>query len=585
MKSRTSFFNTTVLRKDITRYAPVWGLYTVGLLTLLLMPVLFESSGERAEVLIDSMSGFGIINMILGGLCALMVFGDLFKTRLCYATHALPLRREGWFLTHYTAGVLFSTVPNLFISLIFLPLLGQYWYLALLWFASNLMQYLFFFGVGAFSAMCAGNRLGAAAVYLIINCTTYLLDWCAQDIYIPMLYGMVYDGTFLGILTPVTQISSMELVDYIAVSFDGLDIVRPFQVIGFMTGEWIYLAVIAVLGLVFALLAVLVYRKRNLENAGDFLSLNAIKPVFLVVFTLAISYLLHSFLPYGGLFVGIFVGMFAGKMLLERTVRVFKGKTFLFWGVFSTLILLSLIITSADLFGVTRYVPDTEDVEAVYFYDSSDRYDYEDQEERPGAISDPGEIEQYRQFHAAMADGRHKHNEERGVTMYMEYELKNGQHVVRRYDVPVYSPEGQFTREKLSTWQAVFKSNDWQQVIDRVTEADLEIRVGDEIGQVTMTDRQQLLGLLEAMRRDCEEGNMAQNWGFHAEEETAVWVNIHDAEYYARLEEMMMDIVVPHNSNGITYHVYSLSLNVYESCHHTIAYLESLDLVPDLYEK
>ena len=38
MKSRTSFFNFTVLRKDITRYAPVWGLYAIGLLLFLLIP-------------------------------------------------------------------------------------------------------------------------------------------------------------------------------------------------------------------------------------------------------------------------------------------------------------------------------------------------------------------------------------------------------------------------------------------------------------------------------------------------------------------------------------------------------------------
>ena len=32
MKSRTSFFNPTVLKKDITRFAPLWGLYTVFML-------------------------------------------------------------------------------------------------------------------------------------------------------------------------------------------------------------------------------------------------------------------------------------------------------------------------------------------------------------------------------------------------------------------------------------------------------------------------------------------------------------------------------------------------------------------------
>ena len=36
MKSRTSFFNTTVLRKDITRFAPAWGLYLTGMLLICL---------------------------------------------------------------------------------------------------------------------------------------------------------------------------------------------------------------------------------------------------------------------------------------------------------------------------------------------------------------------------------------------------------------------------------------------------------------------------------------------------------------------------------------------------------------------
>ena len=30
MKSKTSFFNATVFRKDITRFAPLWALYLIG---------------------------------------------------------------------------------------------------------------------------------------------------------------------------------------------------------------------------------------------------------------------------------------------------------------------------------------------------------------------------------------------------------------------------------------------------------------------------------------------------------------------------------------------------------------------------
>ena len=35
MKSNQSFFNKTVFQKNLTRFAPCWGLYTVGLLMAL----------------------------------------------------------------------------------------------------------------------------------------------------------------------------------------------------------------------------------------------------------------------------------------------------------------------------------------------------------------------------------------------------------------------------------------------------------------------------------------------------------------------------------------------------------------------
>ena len=37
MKLKTSFFNTSVLKKDITRFAPLWGLYTVFMLLVVFL--------------------------------------------------------------------------------------------------------------------------------------------------------------------------------------------------------------------------------------------------------------------------------------------------------------------------------------------------------------------------------------------------------------------------------------------------------------------------------------------------------------------------------------------------------------------
>ena len=47
MKLRTSYFNSTVLKKDITRFAPVWGLYTLFMLMVVFLLNENYSDAER----------------------------------------------------------------------------------------------------------------------------------------------------------------------------------------------------------------------------------------------------------------------------------------------------------------------------------------------------------------------------------------------------------------------------------------------------------------------------------------------------------------------------------------------------------
>lgn len=568
MKSRTSFFNTTVLRKDITRFAPVWGLYTIGIVLFLLVPELFSTADNKAYLLADSMTSMSMVNLIFGGISALMVFGDLFKTRLCYATHALPLRREGWFLTHFTAGMLFSFVPNLLLALLYMTMLRAYWYLALMWLAVVTMQYLFFFGAGAFCCLCAGNRLGAVASYLILHFTLQLVGWYAEEVYTPLLYGVEFNWEFLSLFTPASTLPSMEYVDYTT---------RPFQLVQVYYDEWLYLGIMALTGAGLAALAMLIYRKRNLENAGDFLSLPAAKPVFLLVYTLAVGYLLCNLVSPEllGMFIGLLIGFFTGKMLLNRTVRVFRGWNFLQFGILVTVVALSVGLTALDPAGLTRRVPETDNIEVMYFYDSSHSYQYQNSSDGLREIRDAAEIERFRQFHTEIADGRYRDPDEdvpydqTTTTVYLQYELKNGSRVLRCYEIPVETTHGEFVRKELSDWQFVFQTNDWEAFAGNVRELEMEIRTGEEMGSYTLYDQTQIQGLLEAMKADCEAGNMAQTWSLHQDEEAAVWVYFYDYGYYDSASEMVGDV---------TGRVYRFSLNIYESCEHSLAYLDSLNL-------
>lgn len=550
MKSRTSFFNTTVLRKDITRFMPVWILYSVGLLLFMVIPNIGWGISDVADSLAYTLSAAGTLQMIYGGVCAMMVFGDLFKTRLCYATHALPLRREGWFLTHYVAGFLFSFVPNLMASLCLMLTLGTYWYMAALWLAVSTMAFLFFFSLGAFSAVCAGNRLGMTAVYLTLNFGILLVKWYAEEVYMPLLSGVIFDLTVLEVFAPTSFLAGLDFIDFTT---------SPFQYMGIITGDWIYLAILAVLGVVIAFLAVLLYRKRNLETAGDFLAFSAIKPVFLVIYTLTFCYIVYSLisLPVVALLIGLTIGFFTGRMLLDRTVRVFKGKNFLFMGVMITVIAITIGLTALDPLGLSRYVPETDKVDSVSFYSSGDRYQADHY-----ATSDPAKIDQFREFHADLVENNYPIAEDEDtIAVYLEYTLESGRTVLREYTIPVDSAPGQFVRQAMSRWEYVFKTNDWDGFVASIENITVEL-----YSELKLSDPAQIRGLLEAIKADCEAGNMAQYWALHQDEDPVCYVHIHDPEF----------------KYSSDYHyqlkVFALNLDIYASCEHTIAYLKTIGL-------
>ena len=339
------------------------------------------------------------------------------------------------------------------------------------------------------------------------------------------LYGVEIDLEFLYYLMPATKMNSLDMVNYIRL---------PFQFMGTISADWLYLGIVAAVGILLAVAAVLLYRKRNLETAGDFLSLPAAKPVFLLVYTLSVGYLISVLIPfvYLGLLIGILIGFFTGKMLLERTVKVFRGWNFLQIGILTTVLAITIGLTAVDAARLTQYVPETENVESMHFYFAGDRYLYQ------------------------------------SVTVYVHYNLKNGMTVLRNYEVPIDTPEGAFTKQQLSCYQSVFRTNDWETYTAGVDQVAVEMNMKEEYFQFTFTDPAQVQGLLAAGKADCDAGNMAQVWSFHQVDDTSSWLYIYDNNYY--------DSEYTQESIGNIHRVYSLSLNIYESCENTIAYLETI---------
>lgn len=546
MKSKTSFFNATVLKKDITRFAPVWGLYTLFLLVVFLT----GNTNHYKEVLaanwVDMMRDMSIVNLVYAGLCATMLFGDLFQSRMCNALHTMPLRREGWFFTHTVAGLLFCLVPNTVAALFQAVLLGQYFYVAPLWLAAAIGQFLFFFGVAVFAVMCAGNRLGMAAVYGVINGFSAMVYALVKGVFEPLMYGIELLSDPFTFFCPVYHMSQERLLRFDYDYMDGM--FTNGRIREFYPEMWVYLAVAAAIGVVMAVFGLLLYRKRNLEKAGDFLAIRALEPVFVVICSLAGGVFLYALsetfgftINYMLMALGVVVGFFASQMLIKRTVRVFRARQFLGLAVLAVVITVSLVLTKIDPIGITRYVPETEDIVYMRIYRDNDGGIYTPVNKDCYQLEDPAEIETFRQVHGQLLQERQEKTD--GASrLYVLYQLENGQQVKRYYSIDEHTAAYETLRMYFSDWRYIFSTDSWQEVKDRFTSIDISLSESvfsyqvaleeglnaEDVKAITLdywsiTDPVLLDQFLEAVRKDCEAGNMAQAHTFHVGEDSAAW--------------------------------------------------------------
>ena len=547
MKSRISFFDKTVFRKDITRFAPVWALYLIGGLLLSLNMIGDYNDGYAAVNLMESLTVLPAVNLIYAALCAQMLFGDLFNTKLCNALHALPLRRETWFVTHTLAGMTFSLAPNLILSLCFLPMLGDTWFLAFVWLLGMTLEYLFFFGVAALSCMLSGSRIGMAAVYAVVNFFSVIIYWFVYTFYAPLLPGLDIRGESFLRFCPVAWatgwLGELAEFDWVPGAYSG-----SYLYLG-LTEGWLYLAVLAVLGIAALALGILLYRRRRLESAGDLLAFKPMEPVFAVIATLSSGavFQLVSDLFVGGnnyvyLAVGILVGWFASRMLLERRVKVFRKKAFLGCAAIVAAMGLSLLLTWLDPLGITRWVPEADRVASVTVVED---YSYEAEYEYNDAIliDDPDLIASVIRAHEHLIGEGAGEWQGDSVPVTLIYEMKDGRQVRRHYYYPTGGKAAEVFDTLFSDPAYVLGYLDWDTFLAGVqyAEVDWEYKVvGDEARQ-----------LAEAIRADCEAGTMVQSRD-HSGYVACVELQRHDRSVY---------------------------LDVFADCEHTLTWLR--ENIPD----
>lgn len=386
MQSVTSYFNRELLRGALQRTWPLWAAYT--LIWLLLLPVtLFIRLSDRHivysrptlsyELLSTGLPSGVMMAAVFGIFFAMAMFAYLTNPRATNGMHAMPIRREGLFLTHYLAG-LFCQVVTLLVSFALAALVTAAFgvfdgYAVGMGLLLCVLLVLFFYSFGVLCMVCVGQILAGAVFYGILNFLFVGMEALLRSFAGNFLYG--YDGRSSAFstapLSPPVEIASSLSVSYV---YDGID---PIGVRVFHLGTF---AAYAAAGLVLAALALLLYRKRRSEMTGNTVAIGWLRPVFKYGVALCSAFSLGQLLSYfvfeltdstytAGALIGtiacmIFAGLigyYAAEMLLKKSFRVFKTS----WkGALATSAVLILIGLSfpLDLTGYQSRVPEQSDI-------------------------------------------------------------------------------------------------------------------------------------------------------------------------------------------------------------------------------
>ena len=390
MTSTRLSFNTAVSGNILKRFWPLWAAYlgflfmsfpvylygeiqrmlscgNISLTSAYLEHRILENAADQAR--------FGVFAAVV---FAMFLFGYLCSSRGNTLMNMLPLRRESMFLTVYLTGLIPSLVCQILAALAAVPVCAGQGVSAqafLHWLACSAMSFTAFYGFAVFCAMLTGNIIIIPAVYFVLNLAAVTFEGCLRACFAYLVYGMGNTGMKYSWLSPIAYV--MEIVRVEGDWTQGISVIHGFGM----------LAVYCVCGLLFSLLALLLYRRRRMEAVSDFVAIPVLRPIFRVCMGLGTAAVFAAFLfssffgdiIYGSaaailmaalMLAGAALGWIAAEMMIRRSLRVFplpwKGLAAV-----CVVCVLTVLVAETDLTGYERRIPDPDQVESVSFlYDT-----------------------------------------------------------------------------------------------------------------------------------------------------------------------------------------------------------------------
>ena len=453
MQSKTSFFNWTIFRKNITRYWPLWVGYVAVLMVALPVQLMGNlkyapaemRAGEADAIIYNTVRGLPmlVISLMVGVLAAISLWGYLYNHRSTSAFSSLPLRREGLFVTNIASGIFMILVCHVIVFLVTAAVEISYdvlnLTLLLQWLGMVSMNCIFFFGFATLCAMLTGLTIVLPVVYLVLNFTAFVVSGIINYSLEKLVYG--YIGTipeFVEWLTPVGKMAAQYGPEF---ALDG-------TLIG-LAGWQACFGYFAV-GIACIIAALLIYRKRRMESSGDVVAVLQLRPLFRCCMgfgtALVVGNILFGIVDNGRpvlnggtvdavkmcgfMIIGAFIGWFASDMMIKKTLKVFK-KGWLGFAVISIIITGLLFSAEFDVFGYENKLPDVSEVEQVII----DQVASENPELIKQGVELHKEIIGAKDIYKLDWDDAIQGNI--GVKyFYVNYQMKNGETLSRAYMLP-----------------------------------------------------------------------------------------------------------------------------------------------------
>lgn len=457
MKSKTSCFNYAILKKNVVLYWPIWLIYTICMLILLLGQLWTNihyhirwgslTESRHLQIMLDSINPAYCIFviMVMSVITAMALHSYLFTSKSCNMIHAFPVTRGTLYRTNMFTGLLFLIVPIIltFIASLFMCLsygITCVEYLGI-WFVLMTEAAVIFYATATFCAMFSGQLFALPIYFIAVNVIGpgVISLFSALVNFLGFGLRVSIDTSNFAWMSPVYFVSNKVCLQGFIENVDREYLCTDLKFFGIGPLSAYLLVAVALF-----VAAYVIYKKRPLEQAGNLLTVSWLKPVFrwgVGIFggfagALFIVGMVESILGTIGkgwiLLLAVLVGVivfFVAQMFMEKKFRVFCKRIWMECG--------CLCVTALAVFGVLfvtksrmeNYIPSAEQIEEATVQ-LSYTCEYEENDVKQVIALHKAILAQKASFDKLDSWGDHC----AGISIF--YRLKNGKLIERTYIVP-----------------------------------------------------------------------------------------------------------------------------------------------------